>query len=62
MTTITAARLIELLAQHIAEQGNVHVAMPYQTGDWGEVTSVEYVGVVRCWWNDERKCIVIGSR
>ena len=56
MPTLTATRLIELLAQIIEQKGNVAVTMPLH-GD-----SHEDVGVSRCWWNDERKCIVIDYR
>jgi hypothetical protein len=54
MPTLTASRLVELLAQIMEEKGaRVYVAVPLNS------TSGIYVSAKRCWWNEERKCICI---
>jgi hypothetical protein len=54
MPTLTASRLVELLAQIMEEKGaRVYIAVPLNS------TSGTYVSAKRCWWNEERKCICI---
>ena len=53
---MTAARLIELLAQHITEhgkQGDVTVNVP------GATPIRDHHPVVRCWWDAEKHHVVI---
>jgi hypothetical protein len=53
---MTAAQLIKVLAQHITEHGNVPVMLPLH---YPPSTHKGQAAVVRCWWDDDAKRVII---